>query len=307
MTERLPGDPGLFPQRVTLELTNRCNLNCTFCPRQYMEKERGFLDYGLARELIREMAEHAPVAVVPFFRGESLLHPQWYDILKLIQELHVGEIQFTTNASLLNQENRERVLDLDLSFISFSLDTVDPALYMSSRRGSDFNNVMGNVLEFLKLRDERGVSTQVQVSAVETQLHKPGMDAFVAFWRDKVDRVRVYAEHSSDGHPGSIDEPLPEFDRRLACHKPFSDMVVYWNGQTACCNHDWTRQVNGSPLGDVSKVGIAGVWRGEAYARLRAAQRCGQLDGVTPCDGCDHWKMYYMDAGFLGRTYAKRG
>ena len=52
---------------------------------------------------------------------------------------------------------------------------------------------------------------------------------------------------------------------------------------------------------------LFGVWRGEAYARLRAAQRSGQLDGVTPCDGCDHWKMYYMDAGFLGRTYAKRG
>ncbi|MUM77536.1 radical SAM protein [Pseudodesulfovibrio sp. F-1] len=307
MTRGLPGDPGSFPKRVTLELTNQCNLNCTFCPRRYMEKERGFLDFGLAQELIREMADHAPVTVVPFFRGESLLHPQWYESLKLIQELQVGEIQFTTNASLLDRKKSERVLDLGLSFISFSLDTLDPALYESSRRGSDYHLVMNNVLDFLELRDKLGVPTRVQVSAVETDLHRPGMDAFVEFWRDKVDRVRIYAEHSSDGHPGSIDEPLPEFEERLPCHKPFTDMVVYWNGQTACCNHDWTRLVDGTPLGNVAELGIANVWRGEAYARLREAHRCGAFDGVTPCVGCDHWKMYYMNAGYLGRTYDKRG
>jgi pyruvate-formate lyase-activating enzyme len=306
MTRPLPGDPGPFPGRVTLELTNRCNLNCSFCPRRYMEKERGFLDFDLACDLVREMAGHAPVTVVPFFRGESLLHPRWYDILKLIQDLNVGEIQFTTNASLLDRENSERVLDLGLSFISFSLDTLDPSLYEATRRGSNFNMVKHNVLEFLNLRDKLGVDTRVQVSAVETPLHRPGMDEFVGFWREHVDRVRVYTEHSSDGHPGSIDGPLPEFERRLPCHKPFTDMVVYWNGRAACCNHDWTRQVDGTPLGDVAESGIAGVWQGEPYARLRASHQCGGLDGVAPCDGCDHWKMYYMDAGYLGRTYEKR-
>nr|WP_287411745.1 radical SAM/SPASM domain-containing protein [Pseudodesulfovibrio sp.] len=307
MTLQLPVDAGLFPRRVTLELTNRCNLSCTFCPRQFMEKDRGFMDFELARDLILEMKDHAPVTVVPFFRGESLLHPQWYDILRLIQDHEVGEIQFTTNASLLNVQNSERILDLDLSFISFSLDTLDPVLYAASRRGADLDKVTNNVLKFLKMRDACGSSTQVQVSAVETQAHKVGMDAFVKYWREKVDRVRVYAEHSSDGHPGSIDQELPTFEKRLPCHKPFSDMVVYWNGQTACCNHDWTRLVNGVPLGDVGADGIAAVWQGESYARLRKMHMESHLDGVVPCDGCDHWKMYYMENGFLGRTYTQRG
>ncbi|WP_147818802.1 radical SAM/SPASM domain-containing protein [Salidesulfovibrio onnuriiensis] len=305
MEYKLPGDPGRFPTRVTLELTNRCNLNCTFCPRCYMEKERGFLDTALAKELLNEMAGHAPVAFVPFFRGESLLHPQWFEILSLAQEKAVGEIQFTTNASLLSSENIERILDLDLAFISFSLDTRDPELYNASRRGADFEKTMQNVLDFVRRRDERGVGTQVQVSAVETPEHKPGMDAFVDYWRPIVDRVRVYVEHSTDGKPGSIDEPLPDFEKRLPCFKPFSDMVVYWNGQVACCNHDWTRLVDGSPLGDVSKDGIAGVWQGEPYVELRKKHLQASLDGVNPCDGCDHWKMYYMKSGYLGRTYAR--
>jgi MoaA/NifB/PqqE/SkfB family radical SAM enzyme len=305
MTHALPGDAGDFPGRITLELTNRCNLNCTFCPRRYMEKERGFMDTALAMRLLDEMAEHSPVAVVPFFRGESLLHPEWFDILCHSQKASVGEIQFTTNASLLTPENAEKILDLELSFISFSLDTVDETLYNASRRGANYGQTLKNVLNFLERRDARGVKTRVQVSAVETPEHQPGMDAFVEFWRDRADRVRVYVEHSADGQPGSIDQPMQEFDNRLPCHKVFTDMVVYWNGQVACCNHDWTRQVNGTPLGDVSKDGMAKVWQGDAYRALRQAHASGVLDGVAPCNGCDHWKMYYTKAGFLGRTYCK--
>lgn len=296
-------DAGLFPARVTLELTNRCNLNCRFCPRTLMERARGDMDTALAMRLLDEMAAHAPVAVVPFFRGESLLHPDWFEILSHAQRLGVGEIQFTSNASLLDAKATERLLDLELPFVSFSLDTVDPALYNQTRRGADFEATRANVLHFLKRRRERGVRTVVQASAVATPAHEPGMQAFVDHWLPLVDRVRVYVEHSVDGRPGSIQAGLAQFSRRLPCRKPFTDMVVYWNGQAALCNHDWTRQVDGAPLGDVSALGIAGVWSSPAYAAVRQAHLDGLLEGVPPCRGCDHWKMYHMENGFLGRLY----
>lgn len=296
-------NPGPFPARVTLELTNRCNLSCRFCPRTLMERARGDMDTALAKRLLEEIAAHAPVAVVPFFRGESLLHPHWFAILAHAKALGAGEIQFTSNASLLDEQATERLLDLELPFVSFSLDTVDPALYNQTRRGADFAATRANVLHFLKRRAERGSQTVVQASAVATPAHEPGMQAFVDYWLPLVDRVRVYVEHSADGQPGSIQAELDEFPRRLPCRKPFTDMVVYWNGQAALCNHDWTRQVDGAPLGDVAELGIAGVWNSPAYAAVRQAHQDGELDAVAPCRGCDHWKMYHMENGFLGRLY----
>jgi len=303
MDGNLPKDPGAFPGRITLELTNRCNLHCSFCPRRLMEKRRGFMDTELAKRLLREMAGHAPVAVVPFFRGESLLHPEWFEILSYAKELGVGEIQFTSNASLLTPEVAERLLDLALPFISFSLDTVDADLYNGSRCGADFETTRANVLHFLKRKQERGVATQVQASAVGTPAHQPGMQAFVDYWLPKVDRVRVYVEHSSDGKPGSIGQGLPQFKRRLPCHKPSTDMVIYWSGEVALCNHDWTRLVDGTPLGDVARDGIAQVWRSPAYQAVRQAHMEGSLEGLAPCHGCDHWKMYHLSGGFLGQLY----
>lgn len=301
----VPDNPGLFPRRVTLELTNHCNLNCTFCPRRFMEKERGYMDTGLAMRLIDEMAEHEPVSLVPFFRGESLLHPAWYEILTHAKSRGVDDIQFTTNASLLSQENTEKILGMGLGFISFSLDTVDRELYNKHRRGADFTTTRDNVLHFIERRDSLGAPTRIQVSAVDTREHHPGMERFVAYWRPRVERVRVYVEHSTNGNPGSIDEALPDFEQRRPCHKLYTDMIVYWNGETAVCNHDWTRLADGRRIGNVEEDGIAAVWRSEPYETLRRAHQDGVYSGLKPCENCDHWKMYYMKAGYLGRTYAR--
>jgi radical SAM protein with 4Fe4S-binding SPASM domain len=128
------------------------------------------------------------------------------------------------------------------------------------------------------------------------------MDAFVAFWKPKVDRVRVYVEHSQDGHPGSIAEPLPSFERRLPCRKVFTDMVIYWDGEVALCNHDWTRSADHA-IGNVRDAGMRAVWESDRYRNLRSAHADGNVRDEPPCDFCDHWKMYYLPEGYLGKVY----
>lgn len=292
-----------FPGRITLELTNKCNICCTFCPRKMMEKNLGFMDLALAKRLIDEIAEHLPVSLVPFFRGEPLLHPDWYEILRYAKAKGIGPLQFTTNATLMDKDVARALIDLQLDFISFSLDTIDSELYQQTRRGSDYDRVHENIIYLLELKRELGVSfPEVQVSAVDTPMHHDKLDDFVSYWRPKVDRVRIYIEHSQDGNPGSIAIPLPLFQKRLPCHKLFTDMVIYWNGEVALCNHDWNR-VGADHLGDVRRRAIAEVWRSEKYNELRTLHLEGAVQGIRPCNYCDHWKMYYIEDGFLGKMY----
>ena len=297
-------NPGEFPQRITLELTNRCNLNCTFCPRKHMEKTQGFLDTRLAELLVDEMAEHLPVIMVPFFRGETLLHEDWAKILAYAKKKGVGPIQFASNATLMDQNAAEAILDLGLDFISFSMDTIDPEIYNRTRRGADYEKVLSNILRLLELKERRGLrSPEVQISTVDTPLYRPGMDAFVAFWRPRVDRVRIYIEHSQNGRPGSISESLPQFDRRLPCHKVFTDMVIYWDGEVGLCNHDWISHT-ARRIGNVKDKGIAAVWKSDGYQNIRSSHMAGVLEHTRPCDFCGHWKMYYLSKGYLGKVHS---
>ena len=294
---------GPFPGRITLELTNHCNLNCTFCPRKLMEKHQGYMDKKLAKRLIDEMAVHLPVSLVPFFRGESLLHPDWAEILEYAKSRGVGPIQLTSNGMQLDCEAARKILDLEIDFISFSVDTVDPKIYEQTRRRGQYEKVVRNILQFIELKRELGATLPtIQVSSVATELHQSGMEAFVDFWRPLVNRVRIYIEHSQDGHPGSIAEPLPSFPRRLPCWKPYTDMIVCWDGQVALCNHDWTRDEKRA-LGNVSQQSIAEVWNSPAYVKVRQLHKSGEVFSLSPCDRCDHWKMFYLESGYLGEMY----
>ena len=305
-TDILPHEAGEFPRRVTIELTNTCNYNCIFCPRKLMKKHQGFLGFGLAKKLIDEISRHLPVTVVPFFRGEPLLHPRCFDILKMLKDSGAGPIQLTTNGSLLDKTAAEKILDIGVDFISFSLDTTDPELYERTRRSACFQKVLDNVLAFIELKESKGAAfPEIQVSTIETPLHKPGINDFVKFWQPKVDRVRVYVEHSRDGNPGSISQELPQFEKRLPCKKVFTDLVIYWDGQVALCNHDWTRQ-EPHLIANVNDNSIREIWNSARYEEIRNCHREGNFTQEPLCEHCDHWKMFYLPDDCLGKVYTKQ-
>ncbi len=294
-----------FPERITIELTNKCNYNCTFCPRKLMEKQMGFLEFGLAEKLISEISRLGPVSIVPFFRGEPLLHPRWLDILTMLKDAHTGQIQLATNGSLLDKTTAEKLLDIGVDFISFSLDTTDPEIYEQTRCSADFQKVLDNIFTFIELKEKRGNAfPEIQVSTIETDIYKPCIDKFIRFWQPKVDKVRVYIEHSQDGHPGSISQPLPDFEERLPCKKVFTDMVIYWDGEVALCNHDWNRQ-KPHLIANINDASISEVWHSAKYEEIRDCHRSGQFDKEPLCEHCDHWKMYYIPNGFLGEVYTR--
>jgi radical SAM protein with 4Fe4S-binding SPASM domain len=291
-----------FPQRLTLELTNACNYRCAMCPSRWRPGQaRELMAPALFRRIVDQAAEHPPAAVVPFFRGESLLHPELAPLLAYAKLKGLGPIQLTTNGMLMDEATARALLDLGLDFISFSLDTVRPEEYAQIRVGGDFARVMANVERFIALRDLGGYRTEVQVSATRTGLNQASIAQFIAHWRERADRTRVYYEHSQDGRPGSLDCPeVPRHMPRRPCHKLHTDLVVYCDGRVAACNHDWFRD---PALGDLNRQGVAQVWRGPAYAALRAQHANPETLTDPTCAGCDHWKMYYLAKNFIGELY----
>ena len=295
-----------FPRRVTVELTNHCNLNCPMCPRQYLVKrpdyKEGFMDRELYQKIIDEMAEYPNIALVPFFRGESLLHPEFIEMLGYAKEKGIKPIQLATTATLLNGKITQSLLDLEIDFISFSLDAFGKEGYEKIRVGANYEKVMENIENFLVERQERGLKRpEVQVSAVETEEAKGKLSEFTSFWLKKVERVRIYKEHSTDGRFGSLDSPDLKEERK-PCLKPLSDMVIYWNGDVALCNHDWNRK---EPFGNIRKEGIREVWNGKNYNEIRRKHFENRAEEDPACKDCDHWRLYYLPKRMIGELHTR--
>jgi len=304
--EALRSSDRLFPDRLTLELSYTCNLACPVCPRHHVSAppSPGIMATDMALGILREAAAGEVRTLVPFFRGEPLLHPEIITILREAKRLGMT-IQVASNATLLDTSKANGLLSLGLDFISFSVDSITPATYEKSRKNAELGVTIANIERFLDLRARTGAATTVQVSAVLGALPPDEERDFVAFWLERADRVRLYPPHSEGGKFGALPlEAKAVTEKRLPCLKPVTDMVILADGNVAVCNHDWDR---GSlpALGSWPKQSLAEIYAGPAYAALRDRHASGDCTGCPPCEACDHWQAPYLNDGLAGALYTK--
>lgn len=294
-----------FPNRVTVELTNDCNVSCVFCNRQKISMDIGYIEDKLFYKIIDEMARHLPVKLVPFFRGEPLMHPQLIPFIKYAKQKGVGSIQMASNALLLDDEMQDRLIEAGIDYLSFSLDTVDPKVYERSRMFGNLeissNHVKSMGLK-CKERKKKGLpAPTIQVSTINIEEYLPKQKEFIEEWLPYVDVVRVYEQHDEKGRlvDPQIRKSLDIFEERKPCRKVFTDMIIYWDGRMALCNYDWNEQ---RKIGNANTMTLQEAWDSEEYENVRKMHLCNQFDrGI--CADCHHWKIDYTENGFIGTSY----
>jgi len=267
------------------------------CPRHLMKGRLGNMSFDLYRRIIDEIAGYPKTALIPFYRGESMLHPQFIDMLAYARRKNIRPIQFTTNATRMKPEIARALIDLEIDFVSFSVDSINPETYASIRKGGRLEEVLENIEYFCEYKNLKAKARpEIQVSVVRTDDNEDEIADFVKYWRRRVDRVRVFERHTGDGNFGSVKAPAKEysFEKRLPCLKVFNEISIYWNGQAALCCHDWDRT---RPIGDVSRNSIREIWHNEAYEFIRRTHLKDIDDMEELCKNCDQWKAYYLPQG----------
>ncbi len=137
-------------QRIHLELTNRCNFSCVFCPDGKMTRERGIMDEALALSALDQIAELDLAEKVTFHvMGEPLLHPGFLSILDHAHA-HDLAVGLTTNGALLKPETIQALAGRDLHQIDISLQTPDRESFLATRgTRMDFEDYRARILDLL--------------------------------------------------------------------------------------------------------------------------------------------------------------
>jgi len=264
-----------FPKRLEIELVSDCNLKCTYCPRHYVNDLTGYMEIELFKSIIDESSDYPEMIFVLHRRGESMLHPQFTEMLNYIAG-KFKEVQMATNATMLTSEKFEAIVN-GLDFLSFSLDT--PDRFNKTRLPAKYDKVEEKILKFLEFNQGR---VKTQASMVKTLDTTDEMcREFTEIWKDRVDRVRIYEEHSTDGEFGSLVNPR---EIRKPCVMPIYEMLVYDSGVVARCNHDW----DSDGMGDVTKNSLKEIWCSPKYVDLREQHLTQKLTDPV-CSQCDSW------------------
>jgi len=196
---------------------------------------------------------------------------------------HFKSVQIATNGDFLNDRTAKALLHC--SFVSLSLHEFT---YPTRKPRLDL------------FRAAKNNGTETQVSILETLIPEGQKQGFVDAWLEHADRVRIYVEHS---HRGFGDVELSNqwsLSSSLPCYKPFNEMVIYWDGKVALCNHDWCNQ---EPLGDLNQQTIEEVWNGQAYHYIRELNSKGERYSIPSCETCDQFLVYHNQKRMFGELY----
>jgi MoaA/NifB/PqqE/SkfB family radical SAM enzyme len=137
-------------QRIHLELTNKCNFSCVFCPDGQMTRTRGVMDEAMARSALDQISELDLAEKVTFHvMGEPLLHPHFFPILDHARARGLA-VGLTTNGALLKSETIKALAERDLHQIDISLQTPDRDSFLATRgTRMDFGDYQERILDLL--------------------------------------------------------------------------------------------------------------------------------------------------------------
>ena len=158
-----------FPlQRIHIELTNVCNFDCTFCPKQEMTRQYDYMDYDRVCAIIDQVAEYNLAEKITFHvMGEPFMHSKFFDILDYAAELGV-KTGITTNGTYLNEEIASKLEKVTISQMNISLQTPDEESFKTRKaRRMDFEGYKASMLQFLQAVLKQKKSTENKSSFLE--------------------------------------------------------------------------------------------------------------------------------------------
>ncbi len=121
-----------YPVKITVALTDRCNLKCFICTREEFEAGTGNIGRNMALEDFRKMEvplSHAEVIQLTGF-GETFLHPQLEEALDFIYSINPRKnlIYMVSNGTLLSRKWGEKI-GPRLNYLAISLNAAHPTSY----------------------------------------------------------------------------------------------------------------------------------------------------------------------------------
>ena len=116
-------------KKVYVEITNICNLNCSFCPKTSRKSE--FMTVENFKFIANEVKKHSDYIYL-HVKGEPLFHKNIEEILKICDEFEL-KVCLTTNGTLLNTSkdillNSKSLHRLNISLHSFEASSINLTL-----------------------------------------------------------------------------------------------------------------------------------------------------------------------------------
>lgn len=140
--------------KVYIEISNICNIQCSFCP--VVERDKKIMSVDDFKKVIKQAAPLAK-EICLHLMGEPLAHPQIEEILQICDESDV-KIQLTTNGILIKRYQELLLRSKCIRQINFSLQS-----YKDNFPNKDLRKYLVPILGFTLMLQEKSPEVYVNL------------------------------------------------------------------------------------------------------------------------------------------------
>ena len=265
--------------RVNIELTNYCNLNCLWCAGSG-KRQKGYMDFNTFITAIDKFQSNEIIVneIHIYNVGESLVHPDFCKFIEFLGKLQKKpKIVLVTNATLLSDLIVECILKSNgVDVIQFSVDGGTKESFEWLRRGANWEETLKKINSFLEKNDR-----SIKTGLITINMGIPFSEEFKKIL-EQVDYFDFRSPHDWTGQ-----EELKEwnFERSFNPHPCWhiqNNLVILWNGDlTPCCADFHGRGV----FGNIHESNIKDIWKGVRLSIYRK-QGCGRKKEIELCQEC---------------------
>lgn len=304
---------------LQIEPTTRCNFTCGFCCGRAMSQSD--LDFSTFEQTLVAFPHLTQLELQG--EGEPLMHPRFFDMLRLARSRGIA-VSFITNGSLLSPDAVRQILDLGVEKISVSMESADPESFRDIR-GGKLEKVLSGIERLLSERATRGLSrpvlglsvtvlkrTRGHLAGILALYRRLGLDGGITL--QPLQRMAGYTQTYTDG---MLDQLLSDAEadevwvqlranreiRRIQAERASNagfhdDLMSGWSPSQRRCpwlekgiyvDRDGFATACCMIKDRTQALGQLGVDSNEAILARRAALRTALKAGAipAPCSGCE--------------------
>lgn len=286
-------------KRVYIEISNICNLQCSFCP--VVDRDKRIMPSELFDKIVRDVAPQTE-QICLHLMGEPLAHPEFEKIIAICEEVGV-KINLTTNGLLLNRYKKLLANSPAFHQINFSIHAfkdnfkdkdINPYLLdilnfskesQESRPELYINYRLWNIFETTTQNDSNSDILKSIAEFFETEIKA---DIDVGSIKSKRIYKRVYLHFDSRFEwPSPL---MPKQSNQGFCHGLSSHIGIHADGTVVACCLDKEARLD---LGRLPEKSLGEVLNGQRARAMREGFQAQKLVEDL-CQRCTYIKRFQV-------------
>jgi len=288
------------PVVYNIETTNACNMKCEMCPRTTrMTRPIETMKPQLFIDIVNQLrphsamlwnrwttfcktryniAETSPASENHFFLyviskviqlhgyGSPLLDKNMTRHIDILTD-HGFESYFSCNPSNINVEKVTKMMKNGLSYIKFSIESVDDSLFKKIRGDkANFTNSYKKICELLSIKEKNSYDTVFVITMLDLNRKTQAEDYKKLKQVFTGKDVYLYLKSEDQLWYRQDYHQTKSIHWSEFCRHPWMSMTIKSDGKVAMCMEDYNNEII---LGDAKKDTLYDIWNNKAYDEFR--------------------------------------